>query len=104
MPILSDDAKAMIEEAFYAADTDGSGYLDASEIKAMLDKVAEAEGFVAPSEEAIQARLYQIPTDEPGKIKLEGVIFMIAMMKVLAITVALFSAADTDASGVLEVR
>lgn len=48
--------------------------------------------------------LYQIPTDEPGKIKLEGVIFMIAMMKVLAITVALFSAADTDASGVLEVR
>lgn len=44
------------QKAFNEVDTDSSGYIDASEIKALLDKVAEAEGFEAPSEEAIQAR------------------------------------------------
>jgi Ca2+-binding EF-hand superfamily protein len=102
MPILSDETKAAIEAKFNEVDTDGSGYLDASEIKTFLEIVAEAEGFEAPSEEQIKARLDQIPTDEPGKIKLEGIIFAVAMLKVLAITMALFSAADTDGSGSLE--
>eukprot|EP00956_Cyclotella_meneghiniana_P028385 scaffold65773_cov80-Cyclotella_meneghiniana.AAC.3 len=101
MPILSDEAKAMITEAFNEADADGSGYLDAGEIKALFDKIAAEEGLEAPSEEAIQARLTEIPTDEPGKLKLEGVIFAIAMIKVLAITTILFDKADTSGDGAL---
>ena len=127
-----------VEKAFNEVDTDGSGYIDAGEVKALLDKVAEAEGFEAPSEEAIQARKYrtylesimfswssserykklltlyifvcsiigleELPTDEPGKLKLEGIIFVMAMMKVLAIAMFLFDSADSDQSGKLEVR
>ena len=48
--------------------------------------------------------LTEIPTDEPGKLKLEGVIFAIAMIKVLAITTILFDKADTSGDGALGVR
>merc|ERR1712157_604763 len=101
MPILTDEGKAKITEAFNNADADGSGTIDAGEIATVLSKVAEEEGFEAPSEENIQKRLDAMPTKNEGCLTLEELMFLIGGLKVLAITLALFLAADEDQSGKL---
>merc|ERR1712157_257421 len=101
MPILTDEGKAKITEAFNNADADGSGTIDASEISAVLAKVAEEEGFEPPSQENIQKRLDAMPTKNEGSLTLDELMFLIGALKVLAVTLALFIAADEDGSGKL---
>ncbi|KAL3913578.1 MAG: hypothetical protein SGILL_006431, partial [Bacillariaceae sp.] len=102
MGILSDETKAFIADAFSAVDKDGSGTIDAGEIEAVLKDVAEKEGFEAPPKEKIQKRLDAIPTANPGSLTLPELVFIIGSLKVLAICLVLFMAADADESGVLE--
>ncbi|KAL3904216.1 MAG: hypothetical protein SGARI_005018, partial [Bacillariaceae sp.] len=102
MGILAEDTKAFIAEAFAAVDKDNSGSIDADEIHAVLKDVAEKEGFEAPPKEKIQARLDAAPTATPGALTLPELLFIVGSIKVLAICLVLFLAADADESGVLE--
>ncbi|CAB9505677.1 Calcium binding protein [Seminavis robusta] len=102
MGILSEEAKAMIAEAFEAADADKSGTIDAGEIEAVMTNVAEKEGFEPPKKEDIQKRLDALPTENKGALTLKELMFIVASMKVMATVVILFEQADKDGSGELE--
>eukprot|EP00544_Gedaniella_sp_CCMP2646_P005004 CAMPEP_0202491002 /NCGR_PEP_ID=MMETSP1361-20130828/8215_1 /ASSEMBLY_ACC=CAM_ASM_000849 /TAXON_ID=210615 /ORGANISM="Staurosira complex sp., Strain CCMP2646" /LENGTH=161 /DNA_ID=CAMNT_0049120991 /DNA_START=123 /DNA_END=608 /DNA_ORIENTATION=- len=102
MGVLTEDTKAFVTELFAETDADGSGTINAEEIHTMITKVAEKEGFEAPSQERIQARLDALPTENEGALTLSEFLFLIGAIKVMAICVVLFDAADADGSGVLE--
>jgi hypothetical protein len=51
MGVLTEDTKAFVTELFAETDADGSGTINAEEIHTMITKVAEKEGFEAPSQE-----------------------------------------------------
>jgi Ca2+-binding EF-hand superfamily protein len=58
--------------------------------------------FLLSRSQRIQARLDALPTENEGALTLPELLFLIGAIKVMAICVALFDAADADGSGVLE--
>jgi Ca2+-binding EF-hand superfamily protein len=55
-------------DIFDAVDTDGSGSIDAKELKTIMTNIYEAEGLEAPSDEKVAETLTELDTDSSGTI------------------------------------
>jgi Ca2+-binding EF-hand superfamily protein len=55
-------------DMFQAVDTDGSGSIDAKELKAVMTDIYEAEGLEPPSDETVAKTLSELDTSGTGTI------------------------------------
>ena len=59
---------SVVKEVFKTIDVDGSGEIDASEIKQFLDEVCESMGSKKPDQESIDAVFKELDKDGSGDI------------------------------------
>mmetsp|Transcript_34125 Transcript_34125/g.59545 ORF Transcript_34125/g.59545 Transcript_34125/m.59545 type:complete len:97 (-) Transcript_34125:1854-2144(-) len=71
--ILADPAKfaEVTSEVFDAADTDGSGQVSKTELRAALRTIAEDSGLPLPTEEDVDKTLAALDTDQSGSLSKE---------------------------------
>lgn len=87
---------------FNAADTDGSGYIEKDELKAVLTALAKTEGLDEPTDAQVEHRMKTIDTSGDGKISFREYYKFMKGMKVMLICEAIFSQFDTDGSGTID--
>jgi calmodulin len=71
--ILQDDAKLIevARAAFESVDTDGSGYIEAAELKEVMTGVAGDIGMPPPSTEDVAEVMRELDANSDGKISLD---------------------------------
>lgn len=104
MGILSEETKIEAKKMFKAADTDKSGYIEKSELKAVLTAMAKSEGLDEPSDAMVEHRLKSADTSGDGKISFREYYKFMKGMKVMMIVAEVFSKFDTDNSGTIDKR
>jgi Ca2+-binding EF-hand superfamily protein len=85
--ILDDEAELseLVDEMFDRSDTDGSGQIDKSELKAVLTKLAQGNELPIPSDEDISRILRDADRDHSGTLsKVEFKIVVILILMALA--------------------
>mmetsp|Transcript_20442 Transcript_20442/g.38268 ORF Transcript_20442/g.38268 Transcript_20442/m.38268 type:complete len:96 (-) Transcript_20442:7925-8212(-) len=68
--ILADDTKLneVVKAAFESVDTDGSGYIDAPELKKVMSSVAGDIGMPEPSDADVLEVMQELDANNDGKI------------------------------------
>ena len=102
MAVLSKKAIENGKRMFQQADTDGSGFIEWGELKAILTKIAEVEGFDPPTDEQVNQRMKVVDTSGDGKISLSEFLSFLEAMKIMMICAAIFSQVDKDKSGSID--
>jgi Ca2+-binding EF-hand superfamily protein len=85
--ILDDQARLdeLTSEVFDRVDTDGSGQVSKSELKAGLTFIAEESGVPLPSDDDITEILTALDTDHSGSLsKAEFKVLLVEVLKALA--------------------
>ena len=85
--ILADDEKltAVTQAVFSAVDTDGSGQIDRTELKAAMVQVAQAAEIPAPDDSKVDQALNDLDANKDGKIDVgEFKVLVVEILKALA--------------------
>lgn len=78
-----DILQKVTKSAFDAVDKDKSGYLEANELKEVMQNVANDIGTKAPTDEEVNDVLKELDTNQDGKISLDE--FQVLIKQVLEI-------------------
>ena len=102
MGIISKKSKSEAEKMFKAADTDGSGYIEKNELKAVLCTMAKSEGLDEPTDAMVEHRMKSADISGDGKISYTEYKNFAKGIKIMLVCAQVFSQFDTDDSGTIE--